>query len=91
MYTEFQNIIDAAAARPNKRTIVIAAAADDKMIHVAQAVTDIDLCKVILVGDAEEIGRLAQDADFDLNRVRVVDEKDPAQLGLTAVKLVSSG
>ena len=77
MYTEFQNIIDAAAARPNKRTIVIAAAADDKMIHVAQAVTDIDLCKVILVGDAEEIGRLAQDADFDLNRVRVVDERIP--------------
>ena len=52
MYTGFQDIIDAAVARPNKRTIAIAAAADDKMIHVAQAVTDIDLCKVILVGDA---------------------------------------
>lgn len=91
MYTEFQNIIDEAAARPNKRTIVIAAAADDKMIHVAQAVTDIDLCKVILVGDADKIGSLAQEAGFDLNKVRVVDEKDPAQLGLTAVKLVSSG
>ena len=91
MYTEFQNIIDEAAARPNKRTIVIAAAADDKMIHVAQAVTDIDLCKVILVGDADKIGQLAQEAGFDLNKVRVVDEKDPAQLGLTAVKLVSSG
>lgn len=91
MYTKFQDIIDAAAARPNKRTIVIAAAADDKMIHVAQAVTDLDLCKVILVGDADEIARLSGEAGFDLGRVRVVDEKDPTQLGLTAVKLVSSG
>ena len=91
MYTGFQDIIDAAVARPNKRTIAIAAAADDKMIHVAQAVTDIDLCKVILVGDAGKIGELAAEADFDLSRVRVVDEKDPEQLGLTAVKLVSSG
>ena len=91
MYTEFQNIIDVAAARPNKRTIAIAAAADDKMIHVAQAVTDIDLCRVIMVGDADRIGRLAQEAGLDLNKVRVVDEKDSAQLGLTAVKLVSSG
>lgn len=91
MYTGFQDIIDAAVARPNKRTIAIAAAADDKIIHVAQAVTDIDLCKVILVGDAGKIGELAAEADFDLSRVRVVDEKDPEQLGLTAVKLVSSG
>ena len=91
MYTEFQNIIDAAVARPNKRTIVIAAAADDKMIHVARAVTDINLCKVILVGDADIIEQLARKADFDLNKVCVVDEKNPDQLGLTAVKLVSSG
>lgn len=91
MYAEFQDIINAAVARPNKRTIAVAAAADDKMIHVAQAVTELGLCRVILVGDAEKITALAGEAGFPLERVRVVDEKDPELLGLTAVKLVSSG
>lgn len=91
MYSEFQDIINAACARSTKRTIAIAAAADEKMIHVAQAVTDIGLCNVVLVGDADEISRLACESGFSLDKVRVVDEKDPEKVGLTAVSLVSSG
>ena len=91
MYSEFQDIIDAACARKEKRTIAIAAAADEKMIHVAQAVTDINLCEVIMVGDADKITSLAQEAEFDISKVRGVDERDPAKLGLTAVELVHNG
>lgn len=91
MYSKFQDIIDAARARQTKRSIAVAAAADEKMIHVAQAVTAINLCSVILVGDRERIKALADEAAFDLNKVRVVDEKDPEKLGLTAAALVSSG
>lgn len=91
MYSQFQDIIDAVRKRSVKRRIVIAAAADEKMIHVAQAVTDIDLCSVTLVGDAQEISRLADEAGFPIERVKVVDEKDPEKLGVTAVSLVSSG
>lgn len=91
MYRDFQDIIDAAKARGKKRTISIAAAADEKMIHVAQAVTELGLCNVVLVGDADEIARLAAEEGFGLSQVRVVDEKDPQKLGLTAVELVHNG
>lgn len=91
MYASFQNIIDAAIARTPKRTIVISAAADEKMIHVAQEVSDLALCNVILVGDAEKIAELAKAADFDLSRVKVVNEPDAERVGVTAVELVSSG
>ena len=91
MYSEFNDIVKAAIERHPKRTIAIAAAADDKMIHVAQQVTELGLCDVIMVGDEDKLNELAAADNFDLSRVRVVDEKDPEKLGLTAVELVSSG
>ena len=91
MYSEFSDIVKAAIERQPKRTIAIAAAADDKMIHVAQQVTELGLCNVIMVGDEDKLKELAAADNFDLSRVRVVDEKDPEKLGLTAVELVSSG
>lgn len=91
MYSEFNDIVKAAVERRPKRTIAIAAAADDKMIHVAQSVSEFGLCDVIMVGDKDELEVLAAADSFDLGKVRVVDEKDPEKLGLTAVGLVSSG
>lgn len=91
MYSEFNDIVKAAIERQPKRTIAIAAAADDKIIHVAQQVTELGLCDVIMVGDKDKLKELAAADNFDLSRVRVVDEKDPEKLGLTAVELVSSG
>ena len=58
MYQSFDDIVKAACARSERRTIAIAQAADDKMIHVAREVTELGLCDVILVGDAEKIRAL---------------------------------
>ena len=44
MYQKFQDIVAAAQQRSPKRVIAIAAAADEKMVHVAKAVTDMGLC-----------------------------------------------
>lgn len=91
MYKSFEDIISAACARTVRRTIAIAQAADDKMIHVAQAVTERNLCDVILVGDGAKIARLMDEAGFSSEHVSVVDEPDEAKVGRTAVELVSSG
>lgn len=91
MYTRFKDIVTTACARRPKRTIAIAQAADDKMIHVAQAVLDIDLCDVILVGDEDRIRELAALDGLPIGRVTVIDEKDDARVGIRAVELVSSG
>ena len=55
MYQKFQDIVAAAQQRSPKRVIAIAAAADEKMVHVAKAVTDMGLCDVILVGDEDAL------------------------------------
>ncbi len=91
MYSQFNDIVKAALERRPKRTIAIAAAADDKMLHVARSVSELGLCDVIMVGDRDELEALAAADGFDLGSVRVVDEKDPGRLGLAAVGLVSSG
>lgn len=91
MYSKFDDIVKAALEKSPKRTIAIAAAADEKMVHVAQTVTDMGLCEVIMVGDRDKIEALAKDAGLALDRIEIVDEKDPEKLGLTAVELVSSG
>lgn len=91
MYTCFNDIIEAARARKKKRCIAIAAAADEKMIHVAQTVSDMGLCRVLLVGDAEKIAELAAQAGLKEDSYRVVDEKDPEKQGLRAAELVHDG
>ncbi|HBD86524.1 MAG TPA: phosphate butyryltransferase [Clostridiales bacterium] len=91
MYAQFNDIVKAACARKPKRTIAIAAAADNKMIHVAQAVTDLDLCDVILVGDEDRIRELAAKDGFPIEKAEIVDEKDVEKVGIRAVELVSLG
>lgn len=91
MYKSFNDIVEAALQRCPKRTIAIAAAADEKMIHVAKEVRAIDLCDVILVGDEDIIRSEAAKQDLSYDGIRIVDEKDPEKLGVTTVALVSSG
>ena len=91
MYSKFDDIVKAALERRPQRTIAIAAAADEKMIQVAKAVTDIGLCRVIMVGDREQIEALAAEAELGADKIELLDEKDPEKLGLSAVELVSSG
>lgn len=91
MYGKFDDIVKAALERRPQRTIAIAAAADEKMIQVAKAVTDIGLCRVIMVGDREQIEALAAEAELGADKIEILDEKDPEKLGLSAVELVSSG
>ena len=91
MYSGFKTIIARAGKTAPKRTAVIAAADDEKMIHVARAVTDMDLCDVLLVGDEDKIDALSARCGLCRDRVRVIDEKEPERLGLRAVELVSSG
>ena len=91
MYQSFDDIVKAACARSERRTIAIAQAADDKMIHVAREVTELGLCDVILVGDAEKIRALMAADELKSERISVVDEPDTEKVGRAAVSLVSSG
>lgn len=82
MYQKFQDIVAAAQQRSPKRVIAIAAAADEKMVHVAKAVTDMGLCDVILVGDEDALDVLLAEQGLRPEAITIVDEKDPDRLGL---------
>ena len=91
MYKSFDDIVKAACERGVRRTIAIAQAADDKMIHVAREVTAIGLCDVILVGDEEKISALMKEDGLSSEHISIVNEPDPQKVGRAAVSLVSSG
>ncbi len=90
MFRNFKEIIEQAQKRP-KRSIAIAAADDDKMVHLTKELLDIALCNIILVGDSGKIAELCDKYEISEDSITVVDEQDPERLGLTAVELVSSG
>lgn len=91
MYRNFDAILSAAQALPEKRTACIAAADDAKLIRVAAEALRRELCELILVGDRDAIlaGAAAQGAD--LSRAELVHQPDAARVGRSAVELVSGG
>lgn len=91
MYKKFDDIINAALAREPKRTIAVAAAAEDKLLDLARKVTDMGLCNVILVGAKAELEALSAETGTGLDGISVEDEANPARCALKAAELVSSG
>ena len=90
MYQNFDEIIEKAKAMPQKRTIVISAAGDETMMHVAQEAIRQDLCRVIMVGDAEILEGWVSQME-EPKCLEIIDEKDKAVSCLTAASLVREG
>lgn len=90
MYQNFDMILTAAQALPEKKTICIAAASV-KMIHLTKKLLQMNLCRVMLVGNQTDIEKEAATQDLDLANVTVVHEADSTRIGRTAVAQVSSG
>ena len=90
MYRNFDMILAAAQALPEKKTICIADAASVKMIHLTKKLLQMNLCQIILVGNQPDIEREAAAQDLNLSSVAVVHEADPVRIGRTAVEQVSS-
>lgn len=91
MYKNFDEIMEKALALKEKKTISIAAAADEKIIQVTKRIKEMNLCKVILVDDQKKIENLASKEGLDLDGITVIDSPDLTSAALTAVEQVSSG
>ena len=91
MYQDFDAILAAAQAMKEKKTVCIADAASEKMLHLTAELLRRDLCRIILVGDRDAIAALAAAQGVDLSAVTIVHEPDAASVGRTAVALVSGG
>jgi len=60
-------------ARSKNKTIVLPEGDDPRMLHAARRMVDEALCKVIVVGDRNEIDTLAASEGVDLSNITIID------------------
>jgi len=71
-------------------TMAVAVAQDSDVLSAVKMAIHYQLVDAILVGDQEQITLIAQDLNFDLNQVTIIDCKDVVQACTIAVGLVAS-
>ena len=75
----------------SKKRVSVAVAQDEPVLEAIKEVVHEGLVEAILVGNKEEIEKIAKTIGMDLNQVEIVDEKDIKKAALKAVEIVSSG
>lgn len=73
------------------KKIAVANAQDEDVLKAIKEAVNENICKAILVGDADKITELAETVELDLNNIDIIDEKDGNEACRKAVELVSSG
>jgi phosphate butyryltransferase len=74
-----------------KKKLALAVAQDEHALQAVQAAYLEDIVEPVLVGDNQDITRIANKIDFDISQIKIIDEKDKTKAVEAAVKLVRSG
>ncbi len=74
-----------------KKKVSVAVAQDSEVLLAVKAAKERNIADSVLVGDADEIKKVADEVGMDLSGYEVIDVKDPVEASLTAVKLVHDG
>ncbi|MBA1336343.1 MAG: Branched-chain phosphotransacylase [Firmicutes bacterium] len=90
MIKNFDDIIRFAAERGPK-TLVVAVAQDSEVLAAVKAASDLGIARAVLVGDGDEIRRIAGEENIDISDYEIIDEKDKAAACARAAELVGSG
>jgi len=90
MIKGFEDILKLAKERGPK-TVSVAVAQDKEVLLAVNEAYNQGIANAILVGDKDEIAKVATEVGIDLSKFRVVDEKDQIEASRKAVELVSSG
>ncbi len=90
MIDSFDQILEM-AAKKGPKTIAVAVAQDIEVLHAVSNAKKLKIADIILVGDKDEIIRIASEIKVDITGMEIVDEKDKTQACYKAVELVSSG
>ena len=78
-------------ATVEKKKVSVAVAQDSEVLLAVKAAKERNIADSILVGDADEIKKIADEIGMSLDGFEVVDVKDKIEAARTAVKLVSDG
>lgn len=90
MIKQLKDMVELAKTQTRMRLVVAAAQDEDVLGAVCSAAAD-KIIEPILVGDAEEITRIAHTQNLNLEGVKIVDVKDLSEAAHVSVKMVSEG
>jgi phosphate butyryltransferase len=82
--------IEIAQSKP-KKTIAVSAAEDLAVLQAISAAISANIVDAVLVGDSKKINQYADEIQFDIRKVQVINELDPIKSAKTAVKFVREG
>lgn len=90
MIKTFNDVLSQAKANEIK-TVAVAVAQDEPVLEAVKAARDNGIANAILVGNEEEIVKIAEKLELDLQGIEIIDEKNPNKAAKIAVECVSSG
>jgi len=76
------------AKSKTKKKIAVAAAEDQPVLEAVSAALNSGICDAILIGNKSEIDTISKKINFDLSKVELVNEMNPAEASRIAVSLV---
>ncbi|MBS4538276.1 phosphate butyryltransferase [Clostridium sp. D2Q-11] len=90
MIRNFDDILNL-AKKKGPKTVSVAVAQDKEVLLAVKEAKEREVADAILVGDKEEIVKIAKTIDLDVDKFEIVDVKDNKEASLKAVELVSIG
>ncbi len=85
-----KDLIDIAKSKETKR-LAVAAAEDKAVLQAVKSATENGIIIPVLVGNKKNIKDIAEEIGFDISKVDVYNEEDPAQASVKAVSLIKEG
>jgi len=90
MIRNFDELLDAVRGR-KKMKLSVAAANDVEVLLAVENARGLGLIDAVLVGDADDIKKIADENNIDLSNYEIVDVKNLVESARVAVSLVSQG
>lgn len=90
MSKSFTDLLKAAQEKGPKK-LSVAVAEDREVLSAVKKAKELNIIEPILVGDKPKIEKIAEEINFDLSGIEIVDEKDGTEASRKATELVSNG
>lgn len=90
MAKSFNEVLDKVKSS-HKKKVAVAVAQDEPVLEAIKAAREAGIAYAILVGDTEEIKKVAELVGMDLAGVEIIQEQDPGKAALIAVEQVTKG
>ncbi len=89
MAKSFNDLLELAKKKGPKK-VSVAVAEDEDVLQAIKMAVELEIVEAILVGNSEKIEDIAKSINFNLENVRIIDEKDNVAAARIATELVSS-